>query len=90
MVGTVGALSAFYHKGDVRSMDDAARALAAVRVVAKLPTIAAMAYRHSVGLPYVGPRRGKSMPANLLHMCFAEPTDCGAPRGTQKLQNDGV
>ncbi|EGB10485.1 hypothetical protein AURANDRAFT_23039 [Aureococcus anophagefferens] len=77
MVGTVGALSAFYHRGDVRAMDDAARALAAVRVVAKLPTIAAMAYRHSVGLPYVGPRAGKSVAANLLHMCFASPLDCG-------------
>ena len=75
MVGTVGALSAFYHRGDVRSMDDAARALAAIRVVAKLPTIAAMAYRHSVGLPYVAPKRGKSLAANLLHMCFASPLD---------------
>ena len=53
MVGTVGALSAFYHRGDVRAMDDAARALAAVRVVAKLPTIAAMSHKHHVGHPFV-------------------------------------
>lgn len=77
MVGTVGALSAFYQRGDVKAMDDAARALAAVRVVAKLPTIAAMAYRHSIGHPCVAPRRGKSLAANLLHMCFASPLDGG-------------
>ena len=77
MVGTVGALSAFYQRGDVKTMDDSARALAAVRVIAKLPTIAAMAYRHSIGLPYVAPRRGKSLAANLLHMCFASPLDGG-------------
>ena len=58
-------------------MNESERALAAVRVVAKLPTIAAMAYRHSVGLPYVAPRRGKSFAANLLNMCFASPLDGG-------------
>ena len=76
MVGTVGALSAFYHDcRGVKAMNESERALAAVRVVAKLPTIAAMAYRHSVGLPYVAPRRGKSFAANLLNMCFASPLD---------------
>jgi citrate synthase len=78
MVGTVGALSAFYHDcRGVKAMNESERALAAVRVVAKLPTIAAMAYRHSVGLPYVAPRRGKSFAANLLSMCFASPLDGG-------------
>ena len=78
MVGTVGALSAFYHDcRGVKAMNESERALAAVRVVAKLPTIAAMAYRHSVGLPYVAPRRGKSFAANLLNMCFASPLDGG-------------
>ena len=78
MVGTVGALSAFYHDcRGVKAMNESERALAAVRVVTKLPTIAAMAYRHSVGLPYVAPRRGKSFAANLLNMCFASPLDGG-------------
>ena len=79
MVGTVGALAAFYcNTISVNHMSEADRALAAVRVVAKLPTIAAMAYRHSKGLPFVYPRRDLSFAANFLHMCFASPLDQGA------------
>ena len=76
LVGTVGALSAFYcNEKDVTLMSEADRALAAVRVVAKLPTIAAMAYRHNRGLPFVYPRRDLPFAANFLNMCFASPLD---------------
>mmetsp|Transcript_23780 Transcript_23780/g.94291 ORF Transcript_23780/g.94291 Transcript_23780/m.94291 type:complete len:518 (-) Transcript_23780:1248-2801(-) len=78
MVGTVGALSAFYCRADVADMDDAARALAAVRVIAKLPMIAAMAYRHSTGQPFVYPRRDLGFAANFYHCCFHSPLDAGA------------
>mmetsp|Transcript_11706 Transcript_11706/g.37262 ORF Transcript_11706/g.37262 Transcript_11706/m.37262 type:complete len:517 (+) Transcript_11706:25-1575(+) len=77
MVGTVGALSAFYCQTFVGKMDDAARALAAIRVVAKLPTVAAMSYKHSIGQPFVYPRRDLTFAANLLNMCFSSPLDQG-------------
>lgn len=75
MVGTVGALSAFYCRHSVRGMDEEARALAAVRVVAKLATVAAMSYKHSIGEPFVSPRRDLSFSANFLRMCFSSPLD---------------
>ena len=73
LVGTVGALSAFYHKGDVKVMDDHARALAALRVVAKMPTIAAMSYKQSIGQPFVYPRIDLSYSCNFLRMMFKHP-----------------
>jgi len=71
LVGTVGALSAFYCKQQVKEMSQADRALACIRVIAKLPTIAAMSYRHSIGAPFVYPRKDLSLAGNFLHMCFA-------------------
>ena len=90
MVGTVGALSAFYQRGGVREMCEASRALAAVRVVAKLPTIAAMCYRHSIGMPYVYPRRDLSYAANLLHMMFSSPLDCAATSRPPKAFEEAI
>ena len=75
MVGTVGALSAFYHRGDVKAMTDEARALACVRVVAKMPTIAAMSYKHSIGQPFVYPRGDLTYAANFLRMMFSTPME---------------
>uniref|UniRef100_A0A7S1N118 Citrate synthase n=1 Tax=Eutreptiella gymnastica TaxID=73025 RepID=A0A7S1N118_9EUGL len=65
MVGVVGSLSAFYDNDD--------RATTALRVIAKLPTIAAMAYKHSIGQPYIYPRADLSYAENFLHMMFATP-----------------
>ncbi len=72
MVGVVGALSAFYHDSiDIR--DPAQRDMASIRMIAKMPTIAAMAYKYSTGRPFVYPRNELKYSANFLHMCFATP-----------------
>jgi citrate synthase len=72
MVGVVGAMSAFYHDStDVN--DPRQREIAAHRLIAKMPTIAAMAYKYSIGQPFVYPRNDLSYAANFLHMCFAVP-----------------
>lgn len=74
MVGTVGALSAFYHE-DTDVTDPRAREIATHRIVAKMATIVAMAYKYSIGQPFVYPRNDLSYPANFLHMCFSVPAE---------------
>jgi citrate synthase len=72
MVGVVGAMSAFYH--DSTDINDPwQREVAAIRMIAKLPTIAAMAYKYSVGQPFVYPKNSLDYASNFLHMCFAVP-----------------
>ncbi|SET14495.1 citrate synthase [Nitrosomonas marina] len=74
MVGVVGALSAFYH--DALDISDAShRELSAMRLIAKMPTIAAMAYKYNIGQPYVYPRNDLSYAENFLHMMFSLPTE---------------
>jgi citrate synthase len=74
MVGVVGALSAFYHDSiDIK--DPAQREMASIRMIAKMPTIAAMAYKYSIGQPFIYPRNELSYAANFLHMCFAVPCE---------------
>jgi citrate synthase len=74
LVGVVGALSAFYH--DSLDIDEPQqRCLAAYRLISKMPTIAAMAYRTSVGLPIVYPRNDLSYAENFLYMMFAIPAE---------------
>jgi citrate synthase len=74
MVGVVGAMSAFYHDSlDIN--DDWQREVASIRMIAKLPTIAAMAYKYSVGQPFVYPKNSLSYAGNFLHMCFAVPAE---------------
>ncbi len=74
MVGVVGALSAFYHDStDIT--DPWQRDVASLRMIAKMPTIAAMAYKYSVGQPFVYPRNDLDYAANFLHMCFAVPCE---------------
>lgn len=74
MVGVVGALSAFYH--DSTDVTDAhQRLVASRRLIAKMPTIAAMAYKFSVGQPFVMPRNDLDYASNFLHMCFSVPTE---------------
>ena len=74
MVGVVGAMSAFYHDS-LDIPDPWQREVAAMRMIAKLPTIAAMAYKYSVGQPFVYPKNSLSYAGNFLHMCFAVPTE---------------
>ncbi|QFT32014.1 citrate synthase [Roseibium porphyridii] len=74
MVGTVGALSAFYHDStDIT--DPHQRMVASLRMIAKMPTIAAMAHKYHVGQPFVYPRNDLGYSANFLHMCFAVPCE---------------
>jgi citrate synthase len=74
MVGVVGALSAFYHDSlDINNPDH--RHVSAIRLLAKVPTIAAMCYRYNTGLPFMFPRNELSYAANFLHMMFATPCD---------------
>jgi citrate synthase len=74
MVGAVGALSAFYpESADVRSPEQ--RRDAQIRLLAKAPTLAAMAYKYSTGQPFVYPRNELGYAANFLRMCFAIPAE---------------
>ncbi len=74
MVGTVGALSAFYHDStDIT--DEHQRMVASHRMIAKMPTIAAMAYKYSIGQPFIYPRNDLEYTANFLQMCFAVPCE---------------
>ena len=74
MVGVVGALSAFYHDStDIN--DPAQRTIAIHRMIAKMPTIAAMAYKYSIGQPFVFPRNDLDYVANFMRMCFAVPAE---------------
>ncbi len=74
LVGTVGALSAFYHD-DTDVADPYGRTVATHRIIAKMPTIAAMAYKYSIGQPFIYPRNDLDYAANFLHMCFAVPCE---------------
>jgi citrate synthase len=72
MVGVVGALSAFYHDSlDIK--DPRQRLIASHRLIAKMPTIAAMAYKYSIGQPFIYPRNDLGYAENFLHMMFSTP-----------------
>ncbi len=74
MVGTVGALSAFYHDStDIE--DESQRVIASHRLIAKMPTLAARAFKYSIGQPFVSPRNELDYPSNFLRMCFAVPAE---------------
>ncbi len=74
MVGVVGALSAFYHDStDIT--DPHQRMVASHRLIAKMPTIAAMAYKYSLGQPFVYPRNDLNYASNFLYMTFAVPCE---------------
>ena len=74
MVGVVGSLSAFYHDStDIRNPRH--REIAAHRMIAKMPTIAAASYKHSIGTPFVYPKNTLSYTGNFLRMMFALPTE---------------
>ena len=74
MVGVVGALSAFYHNNlDIENVDH--REITAIRLIAKVPTLAAWSYKYTVGQPFVYPRNDLSYAENFLYMMFATPAD---------------
>ena len=74
MVASVGALSAFYHDSTDIS-DPTQRMIASMRMVAKMPTLAAMAYKYSIGQPFVYPQNDLDYTSNFLRMCFAVPCE---------------
>jgi citrate synthase len=74
MCGVVGALSAFYHDSTDIS-DPHQRMVASMRLIAKMPTIAAMAYKYHIGQPFMYPKNDLNFAANFLHMCFAVPCE---------------
>ncbi|MEN8833368.1 citrate synthase [Pacificibacter sp.] len=74
MVGVVGAMSAFYHDSTDIS-DPHQREVATIRLIAKMPTIAAMAYKYVAGQPFVYPRNDLDYASNFLRMCFAVPAE---------------
>jgi citrate synthase len=74
MVGVVGALSAFYHDTlDIKNPEH--RATSALRLIAKMPTIAAMCYKYSIGQPFMPPQNDMSYAENFLHMMFGTPCE---------------
>src|SRR6266540_6368873 len=74
MVGCVGALSAFYHDSTDIS-DPHQRMVASIRMIAKMPTLAAMAYKYSIGQPFIYPKNELDYATNFLRMCFAVPCE---------------
>src|SRR5216117_3996993 len=78
MVGIVGALSAFYHDStDLTNQQD--RYTSAIRLIAKMPTLAAMSYKYSVGQPYMYPQNNMSYAENFLNMMFKVPSIDSTP-----------
>lgn len=78
MVGIVGALSAFYHDTmDLNNSED--RFISAIRLIAKMPTLAAMSYKYSTGLPYMYPQNKMTYAENFLHMMFGVPSEETTP-----------
>ncbi len=74
LCGVTGALSAFYHDStDIN--DPQQRMIASRRLIAKMPTLAAMAYKYSLGQPFNFPRNNLNYAENFLHMCFSVPTE---------------
>jgi len=77
LCGVVGALSAFYHDNlDIDNPEH--RMMAAHRVIAKMPTLAAMCYKHGVGQPFMYPQNGMGFAENFIHMLFGTP--CEEPK----------
>jgi citrate synthase len=74
MVACVGALSAFYHDSTDIS-DPYQRMVASIRMIAKIPTLAAMAFKYSIGQPFVYPLNALDYTSNFLRMCFAVPAE---------------
>ncbi|HWL04363.1 MAG TPA: citrate synthase [Xanthobacteraceae bacterium] len=74
MTGCVGALAAFYHDSTDIS-DPHQRMVASIRMIAKMPTLAAMAYKYTIGQPFVYPKNDLDYASNFLNMCFAVPAE---------------
>jgi len=74
LTGLVGGMAAFYHDG-IHYTDPKAREVAQIRLIAKMPTLVAMAYKYSVGQPFIYPDNSLSYTANFMRMMFATPCE---------------
>ena len=74
MCGVIGGLAAFYHDS-LDISDPRQREISAHRLIAKIPTLAAMAYKYSIGQPFMYPRNDLNFAENFLYMCFAVPAE---------------
>jgi len=72
--GVVGAMAAFYHDS-IDITDPMQREIASIRMIAKMPTIVAMAYKYSIGQPFIYPRNDLDYASNFLRMCFSVPAE---------------
>ena len=81
MIGVVGAMSAFYHDSTDIS-NPTQRLIACHRLIAKMPTMAAMAYKYSIGQPFIYPRNDMGYAENFLHMTFGVPAEEYKPSPT--------
>src|SRR6476646_10718827 len=89
MVGCVGALSAFYHDStDIT--DPTQRMIASIRMIAKMPTLAAMAYKYSIGQPFIYPKNDLDYASNFLRMCFAVPCEDYKPNAVLARAMDRI
>ena len=100
MVGVVGALSAFYHDSlDITNPEH--REISAMRLIAKVPTIAAMCYKYNIGQPFMYPKNALGFADNFLYMRLASPADGnssmrgvgrtgGRARPTRRAESVGV
>lgn len=89
MVGVVGALSAFYHDS-LDISDPTQRELASLRLIAKMPTLAAMAYKYAIGQPFIYPQNHLSFTGNLLSMMFALPSTPYTPHPVYEKALDKI
>src|SRR3954470_8229756 len=89
MVACVGALSAFYHDSTDIS-DPHQRMVASIRMIAKMPTLAAMAYKYSIGQPFVYPQNSLDYATNFLRMCYAVPCEEYKPNGVLARAMDRI
>src|SRR5438876_2521157 len=89
VVGSVGALSAFYHDSTDIS-DPHQRMVASIRMIAKMPTIAAMAYKYSIGQPFIYPKNDLDFATNFLRMCFAVPCEDYKPNAVLARAMDRI
>src|SRR5271157_2553545 len=89
MVACVGALAAFYHDStDIT--DPTQRMVASIRMIAKMPTLAAMAYKYSIGQPFIYPKNELDYATNFLRMCFAVPCEDYKPNAVLARAMDRI
>ncbi|MCS5709089.1 citrate (Si)-synthase [Candidatus Berkiella cookevillensis] len=89
MCGVVGALSAFYHDS-LDILNEKHREIAALRLIAKMPTLAAMCYKYSIGHPFVYPQNKMGFSENFLNMMFSVPCDDTQPSPTLSKAMDKI